>query len=194
MPLGFRSLNHDVIAFGFFNIDTDLLLLEHYFIFADDFCSHINLLAGQDDKERAESPWEVYDIAERRHVGDLMGAIHGVRHIGFIGEVYRRFPFPDREDDFRQKPEGHKTRSSVTVILERFARKTTIPLRPDRENGTVSIGEYLFSKEVFQKLIEYVWLGGYPRWKDDVRPAYVREMKERVEKSGHWLLSGILLV
>ena len=38
MPLAFESLNRGTIAFGFFNIDTDLLLLQQYFLFADDFC------------------------------------------------------------------------------------------------------------------------------------------------------------
>ncbi|MBU2498735.1 MAG: hypothetical protein KKE57_07540 [Proteobacteria bacterium] len=102
MPLGFRSLNHDLIAFGFFNIETDLLLLEHYFLFAEGFCLRVNLLAEQNEKEHAESSWEVYDIADRREIGDLMGAIHGVRHLGFIGEVYKLFPFPERKD--RKKP------------------------------------------------------------------------------------------
>jgi hypothetical protein len=31
MPLAFESLNHGTIAFGFFNIDSDMLLLEKYF-------------------------------------------------------------------------------------------------------------------------------------------------------------------
>ncbi|MGD2186296.1 MAG: hypothetical protein PVI71_09215 [Desulfobacterales bacterium] len=31
MPLAFESLSHGSIAFGFFNIETDMLLLENYF-------------------------------------------------------------------------------------------------------------------------------------------------------------------
>ncbi len=31
MPLSFRSENHGNIAFGFFNIESDMLLLENYF-------------------------------------------------------------------------------------------------------------------------------------------------------------------
>jgi hypothetical protein len=37
MPLAFESLSHGAIAFGFFNIETDFLLLERYFFFADSF-------------------------------------------------------------------------------------------------------------------------------------------------------------
>jgi hypothetical protein len=30
MPLAFESISHGTIAFGFFNIDSDMLLLEQY--------------------------------------------------------------------------------------------------------------------------------------------------------------------
>jgi hypothetical protein len=33
MPLTFESISHGTIAFGFFNIDSDMLLLEKYFFF-----------------------------------------------------------------------------------------------------------------------------------------------------------------
>jgi len=41
MPLAFDSSSHGKIAFGFFNIETDMLLLENYFIFATQFCSYM---------------------------------------------------------------------------------------------------------------------------------------------------------
>ncbi len=41
MPLAFKSESHGTIAFGFFNIHSDLLLLDHYFMFATDFCETI---------------------------------------------------------------------------------------------------------------------------------------------------------
>ena len=41
MPLTFESLSHGTIAFGFFNIESDLLLCDRYFLFADDFCANI---------------------------------------------------------------------------------------------------------------------------------------------------------
>ncbi|MBC8441147.1 MAG: hypothetical protein H8D87_15855 [Deltaproteobacteria bacterium] len=37
MPLSFTSKSHGNIAFGFFNIESDMLLLEKYFFFADGF-------------------------------------------------------------------------------------------------------------------------------------------------------------
>jgi hypothetical protein len=35
MPLAFESLSHGIIAFGFFNIESDMLILDRYFLFAD---------------------------------------------------------------------------------------------------------------------------------------------------------------
>ncbi len=45
MPLAFQSLSHGQIAFGFFNIETDMLLLDIHFFFADDFCRAVRELA-----------------------------------------------------------------------------------------------------------------------------------------------------
>jgi hypothetical protein len=191
MPLAFQSLNRGVVAFGFFNIDADLLLLEHYFFFAEDFCAFIVQLAERKDESSFETSWDVYDIPSQADIGDLMGAIHGVHYSGFIGEVYRRFPFPRGEGDFKQKPEGFQNRFIVKPILEKFAGTATIPLRADREHDTVAIGEYLFSREAFHLLIGYVWLGGYPRWRDSRRPGYVVEMRRTLEKSSNWLFAGI---
>ena len=39
MPLEFESISHGKIAFGFFNIETDMILLNHYFLFATGFLS-----------------------------------------------------------------------------------------------------------------------------------------------------------
>jgi hypothetical protein len=193
MPLAFNSLNHGTIAFGFFNIDTDLLLLEHYFLFADDFCAYLSRLAAQSEKGTFETSWEVHSINRREEVGDLMAAIHGVRFTGFIGEVYRRFPFPRNEEDFKQKPEGYENRETLQKIIANYATRKKIAVRGDEKNQTVSVAEYLFTKEVFRQLVEYVWLGGYPRWRDGVRPAYVSEMKQTLEKATGWLFRGLSL-
>lgn len=192
MPLAFESLNRGTVAFGFFNIDTDLLLLQQYFFFADDFCSHLIRMAEDIRQEPFETAWPVYAIEDPREIGDLMAAIHGIRHIGFIGEVYKRFPFPKRESEFKQKPEGSQNRALMISLLERWAVSQTIPVRVDQEHATVSIGEYLFMKEIFHQLIHYAWVGGYPRWKDEIRPAYVTEMKDRLEKAGGWLTRGLV--
>jgi hypothetical protein len=192
LPLGFHSLNRGDFAFGFFNIDTDLLLLDHYFLFADAFCAYTIQLTQQTGHGSCESLWDVYDIPTRVQIGDLMGAIHGVRHTGFIGDVYRLFPFPQRQADFRQKPEGFLNQPAIRPILEKYAGHAKIPFRADIEHETVAIGEYLFTKEVFQQLIEYVWLGGYPRWRDDIRPDYVMGMRRSSEETSSWLFSGLV--
>jgi hypothetical protein len=193
MPLAFESINRGLIAFGFFNIETDLLLLDHYCLFARPFCRNISDLAERPLVNTYETFWEAYAIERREEMGDLMAAIHGVRYSGFIGEIYRRFPFPRREEDFKQQPEGWQNRSVVTPILERYAETTRLSLRLDPVNGTVSVGEFLFTKEVFGALVDYVWLGGYPRWKDGIRPEYVLHMKQKVEESKNWLFSGLRL-
>ncbi len=194
MPLAFESLNRGTVAFGFFNIDTDLLLLQQYFLFADDFCAHLIRTAEDKRQEPFETACQVYSIDDPRKIGDLMAAIHGIRHTGFIGEVYKRFPFPKREAEFKQKPEGFQNRAWMISLLETWAVRKTIPVRVDQEHETVSISEYLFTKEVFHQLIEYVWVGGYPRWKDEIRPAYVMEMKGTLEKAGTWLTQGLVLM
>jgi hypothetical protein len=77
-------------------------------------------------------------------------------------------------------------------LLERWAAIKSIPVRLDRENESASIGEYLVAKTVFHQLIQYVWAGGYPRWSDEIRPDYVMEMKERLEKVGGSLTRGLV--
>ena len=46
MPLAFESLSHGTVAFGFFNIESDMLLLDRYFFFAGDFCDCVTALAA----------------------------------------------------------------------------------------------------------------------------------------------------
>jgi len=188
MPLGFPSLRHGTIAFGFFNIDTDLLLLEHYFVFADLFCGYVSQIARQ-AKESPEEIWDLHSIENRSEIGDLMGAIHAVHFSGFIGEIYRRFPFPRAQSDFKQKPEGYTNKDIVSEILRKYAAEARVSFKAEQTLSTVQIGEYLFSAGVFQDLVQYVWLGGYPRWRDGIRPGYVLEMKKAVEESRSWLFS-----
>lgn len=45
MPLPFDSLSHGTVAFGFFDIDSDMLLLEECFLFATEFCEYISKTA-----------------------------------------------------------------------------------------------------------------------------------------------------
>jgi len=51
----------------------------------------------------------VYSIDEPGKVGDLMAAIHGIRYTGFIGEVYKRFPFPN------EKQSSSKSRKAFRI-------------------------------------------------------------------------------
>lgn len=193
MPLAFETLNRGTVAFGFFNIDTDLLLLQQHFLFADFFCAQVVRMAEDSKHTPFETAWPVYSIDDPRKIGDLMAAIHGIRYTGFIGEVYKRFPFPKRESEFKQKPEGFQNRSWTLSLLETWAVRTTLPVRVDQEHESVSVGEYLFAREVFHQLIQYVWVGGYPRWRDEVRPDYVMEMKFHLEESRGWLTQGLVL-
>ena len=191
MPLEFDSVSHGKIAFGFFNIDTDLILLNHYFFFADDFCRLIGRIPESPENEIIRSDWEIYLIEHGPDIGNLMGAIHGIDHGGFIGEVYRRFPFPEKREDFKQKTDGSKNRSLIEGLIQKCARRTSIPFVIDRKEDRVAVGEFVFDRTSFQGLIKYVWLGGFPRWKDDLRPDYVLSMKERIESSKHFLFKGL---
>jgi hypothetical protein len=182
MPLEFRSQSHGPIAFGFFNIESDMLLLEHYFFFAPEFCRQVAALATPEPEGLAQGThWCVYVIEDRRMIGDLMGAIYGVAFQGFIGELYKLFPFPKRTEEFKQKPEGFMTRAVVEKVIQGYAQVAEIPLVVNREMQIVTIGDYVFTGEWFQELIKYVWRGGYPRWKDEVRPEYVIAMKKALE-------------
>lgn len=194
MPLAFDSISHGTIAFGFFNIDSDMLLLDRYFFFATDFCSYITEVAVNCTRDPYKKSWDVYHIPDAEDIGDLMGAIHGIHYSGFIGEVYSRFPFPERREDFKQKPEGVRTRDEIEEIIKKFASSLQITFVIDQETEEVSIGPYRFSRTGFQELIQYVWQGGYPRWKDEIRPDYVTAMKAKIGLSLCSIFNGLQLL
>ncbi|MGQ9646897.1 MAG: hypothetical protein ACUVWO_10200 [Thermodesulfobacteriota bacterium] len=190
MPLEFQSISHGKIAFGFFNIETDMILLNETFLFGEDFCRYIVQFA-ESEGDAYEAPWEVYLIPNRMDMGNLMGAIHGFDDRGFIGEVYTLFPFPAKKEAFKQNPEGFQNRPVIEKVIQRYARRINISFLVDQTNGTISIGQYVFSKTVFQELIQYLWMGGFPRWKDDIRPHYIMAMKRKIEQSKHPFLKGL---
>ena len=181
MPLSFESMSHGNIAFGFFNIDSDLLLLEQYFLFGSEFCLHIGEMAENVDEEQYNASWPVYVIADREQIGDLMGAIHGIRFTGFIGELYRKYPFPEEPSAFKQKPEGYLIQTVVRDMVSNYARQVLLTVEANHRKLEVDIGAYKFSRKTFQELITYVWQGGYPRWRNDIRPDYVLDMKTKIE-------------
>jgi len=192
MPLAFESDSHGAIAFGFFNIETDMLLLEHYFFFAEDFCREMSRLALLPVDSPTEKPWEVYDVP-RQNIGDLHGAISGMRLVGFIGEVYRIFPFPKQPEAFKQNPDGVLMYSVVEEIIVKYGVKQSMIFRINEKEKKVGLGEYVFSFPGFHALIQYIWQGGYPGWKDGRPPEYVLKMKDALEKSSWRLFEGIKL-
>ena len=182
MPLLFKSLSHGDVPFGFFNIETDMILLNNYFFFASDVCEHlIKLSSLQPDKDCAVD-WGGYILAEAK-IGNLMGAIAGLDLSGFIGEVYTHFPFPHREEEFKQHPDGHANRTLVENIVRRYSQSTQIRVVTDLAAQTIALGDYVFDKPVLRELLTYLWVGGYPRWMDEVRPEYISRMKEHIERS-----------
>jgi len=193
MPLEFASLSHGKIAFGFFNIETDLLLLNQYFLFAQDFCRSISEVAEKDQQENYETSWDIYLIERGKDIGNLMGAIYGIDHRGFIGEVYKLFPFPQNRDRFKQNPEGFKNRSLIENLIQKYAKEMEIYFRINKERDQINIGEYAFNRTSFQELVKYIWQGGYPRWKDDIRPDYVLAMKANIDLSKSWLFDDFNL-
>ena len=187
MPLAFHSTSHGQVAFGFFNIETDLLLLEQLFFFADRFCEAVVSLAESANGEARLDGWR---IADRARVGNLHGAIAGADLSGLIGASYRLFPFPSRPEDFKQSPDGDRSRGVVAPLLAEFGRREQIRLRWDRQTGIVTVSELLFTEEVFAALVEYVDRGGYPRWRDEARPRYVQSMMERLAALSSPLFPG----
>lgn len=193
MPLAFESMSHGTIAFGFFNIETDMLLLDRYFFFSTDFCRYINMISHCRPGKPLRLAWPVYHISKPERIGDLMGAIHGVHFVGFIGELYKAYPFPQIESAFKQNPEGVRTRHVVEEMISKYAESLEVLFEMDELQNRAAIGPYRFSRGVFQALIGYVWQGGYPRWKDEQRPDYVLAMKYHIGESRCLLFEGLNL-
>jgi hypothetical protein len=167
------------VAFGFFNIETHMLLLEQLFFFADRFCDAAVALVTE---SRADVELEAWRIEDRGRVGNLHGAIAGLDLSGFIGATYEAWPFPRRPEGFRQAPDGHRNEAQVRAMIDRLGTPESIALAED--HGAVSVGEYRFSRAGFAQLLAYVVRGGYPRWRDDSPPDYVRQMIEALAERG----------
>ncbi len=192
MPLAFESLSHGTIAFGFINIESDLLLFNRYFLFAEDFCNYLKNIAKNADDQAYHTRWAIQFIEAAEDVGDLMGAIHGVRFAGFIGELYRRFPFPHKDENFKQKPEGFQTQSLVCEIISKYAQSRKISVAISAGGDEIEIGVYRFNRVQFQELIKYVWRGGYPRWENKIRPGYVTVMRDIISQNCKGIFNGIV--
>ncbi|MCP4629130.1 MAG: hypothetical protein GY850_37350, partial [bacterium] len=182
---------HGSIAFGFFNIESDMLLCDRYFLFASEFCRYVMDMAEKAGQSDYQKLWQVQYIESAESIGDLMGAIHGVRHSGFIGDLYRCYPFPSRPQGFKQNPQGFKTQSQVNEIISDYADALEIQVEIARAGSQIQIGEYRFNRTQFQKLIDYVWRGGYPRWQGEIRPAYVKAMHGIILQNRNGIFEGI---
>ena len=179
MPLAFQSRSHGAIAFGFFNIEIDMLLLDRLFFLDRSFCNAVLALDGQD-----EASLEGWRIDDSLRVGNLHGAIAGQDLSGFIGATYERFAFPADPAGFKQSPEGDANSAWAAEIIAGFGGAETIALCRDRRSDLVCVGEYEFDLPGFGELIRYVARGGYPRWRDERRPAHVRQMVRALVDSG----------
>jgi hypothetical protein len=184
MPISFSSKSHGKIPIGFFNIETDMLLMDRYFFFSTDFCEWVIGWADAGDLSHDEKT--VYAIRETNMIGDLAGAIYGFEFTGFIGEVYKRFPFPENPSGFKQKPYGPQNRTVVETAIQPFAVQLKIPIVFSQGSGTIGFGDYLFSAEVFNEIINYVEVGGMPQWLNTRPPDYVSKMTARLAVSHHW--------
>ena len=185
MPLAFDTLDHGEIAIGFFNIESDIFLIDNLFIFASDLCAAIGGWAS--GPEDLSTELEMYVIAEPAAIGDLMGAINGVRSTGFIGELYKLYPFPKEPDGFKQNPRGYETRGEVESLIGKYSIMKKVEVVMDKGEGTIRIGEYRFNRLQFRAVIEYIERGGMPMWKDGTPPTYVEEMMMTIGGSSHWL-------
>jgi len=187
MPIAFSSLSHGRIAVGFFNIETDLLLMDRYFFFASDFCDWVIAWTGEDNC-RADAQL-VYSIQNPDMIGNLAGAIYGYEYSGFIGEVYKRFPFPKTQAGFKQKPDGSQNREIIKKIMRPFANQKRVKVIFSKTARTIGFGEYVFQQAQFQEIVSYVEDGGMPGWLDGKAPSYVQKMSAAVGGSKHWLFT-----
>lgn len=180
MPLAFESESHGTIAFGFFNIESDMLLLDRYFFFATDFCKAVCNMAKEPGGIRSKNSFPAYVIDSAAGIGDLHGAIAGTHYSGFIGETYKKYPFPKDVMKFKQQTDGFRTQKIFLQMILDFAESTRLVLNPVNKEKKVSFEPYAFSEQNFSQLIKYVIDGGYPRWLNDIAPDYVLKMQEEV--------------
>ena len=183
MPLSFISQSHGTIAFGFFNIESDMLLLDRYFLFAADFCDTICNMSEKQNGVPSEFSIPAYVIKNPAGIGDLHGGIAGTHFSGFIGESYKKYPFPRDQLQFKQQTDGFKTRVEFAQMILGFGTAVDLILKQNTDTGQLAFGPYIFSQRNFLQLIEYVIKGGYPGWLDDIAPNYVVKMQQVINLS-----------
>lgn len=77
---------------------------------------------------------------------------------------------------FKQLPAAEANRAWTLESIRTFGRDHRVTLCRIGDELRIAVGEYVFRDVEFQRLIAYVDRGGHPRWRDDVRPPYVRAM------------------
>ncbi len=183
MPLAFESLTHGTVAFGFYNIETDALLLDRLFFFCTDFCDAVLALEGTPEEQDATVDMPGYRFDDPRQIGDFHGAMAGARHVGYMGELYLRWPFPTEPARFRQRVYGEQNRAEAEAILKKWGVPTAVPVTRREAGRRYDVGPYGFSAPGYLQLLQYVWRGGYPTWEgfeEGRRPDCVAEMARRV--------------
>lgn len=180
MPLAFESKSHGTIAFGFFNIESDMLLLDRYFFFATDFCETVSKLVKKQNVAMNELSFPAYVIEDPASIGDLHGGISGTHYSGFIGKSYKKYPFPKDETKFKQQTEGFKTRGEFEQMMLGLGAPFDLVLHQNNQKEQISFAPYVFSKQNFMQLVKYVIRGGYPGWLDNIAPDYVIKMQQVV--------------
>lgn len=159
------------MAFGFFNVEIDMLLLEQNFFFADRFCRAVVSMQSE-----GEAMIDGFVIPNRRDVGNVNGAIQNWDRSGFIGATYEEFPFPSDLTQFKQKPNVEDNRVWTKTTIQRFGESLQIPMRQNEESQSLTIGNIVFDRSTLSELVAYVDRGGHPRWKNELRPSYVTTM------------------
>lgn len=177
MPLLFNSLNQGVVSFGFYNIETDGLLLGQHFFFCTDFCTAAKALFGKPLAETANTTLSGHVFHDPQRVGDLKGAIEGSHHSGFLGELYRMWPFPAAPKAFRQKLHCFENRLKTSYLLERMADSVEIQVAREAHFRRVTVGPYHFSHDGFARLLQYIVWGGYPTWEDHEESQLPEELR-----------------
>jgi hypothetical protein len=193
VPLAFSSPTHGTIAFGFFHIETPMLLLQNHFFWARDFMEVMRDLAATQAHKWFQAELPAFVIDRPQDLGDLHGAIAGRARHGFLGALYARWPFPARPEEFRQKPRGAAPRREVLELIRRFGRPQTLPVEARPEEGLCYLGEIAFDPPGLRALVDYVWRGGMPGWEDGQRPDWLWEAAEVIRHSDSPWLGGLRL-
>jgi hypothetical protein len=191
MPLAFDSKSHGKIAFGFFHIESNMLLLGNLFFFANRFTEMVIDLSMRTSQTPFKANVEGYEIFDSRDIGDLSGAISGIRYSGFIGALYSRYPFPIHPEGFKQKANGLFGESEVESIILHYGKKIKIPVAVSEIDNRISLGPFQFDSNGFVRLVLYVWEGGYPKWEKGNRPVYVSAMWDALKANKNPFLAGI---